>query len=258
VTLKRLSTSEMLNLSGPWTTKDHPDRKLLAASPAVAVLLPQLDDAHRSLLATLPSTAVPDRVGAIQAQQRRLDLRHDDILRGCYLLPEALAYLTRDKPLMVQLLQLQEALLPEGLLATQKSYREEAEQAAKLPSRLSDEHIALLQKIGTSDGTLWDAVQEWQQLGKQLGALEDELDAITVTPGVASAAVLDARNKWILTVQALKNVLELLGVERAGVMTLLQRLTEAEHRADRRVSLTGEIDDDDDLAGGEGSGQASE
>lgn len=246
MTLKRLSTSEMISLSGPWTKPDHPDRKILASSAALVVLLPQIDDAHESLLATQPSATIPDRVTAIQQLQRRLDLRHDDVLRGCYLVPEALAYLTRDKALMAQLLNLQEALLPEGLLATQKSYREESEQAAKLATHLLDDHIALLQKLKTADGTLWDAVLEWEDLGRKLGELEDELDALAVTPGATPADVLHARNKWIRTVYAFKTVLELVGVEKAGVLTILKRLTDAERRADRRVSLTEEIEEDEE------------
>jgi hypothetical protein len=255
MTFKRLSTSEMLSLSGPWTTPDHADRKILASSAAIAVLLPQIDDAHQSLLATQPSTAIPDRVTAIQQLQRRLDLRHDDVLRGCYLLPEALAYLTRDRALMGQLLHLQEALLPEGLLATQKSYREESDQAAKLATHLSDDHIALLQKLKTADGTLWDAVLEWEELGRKLGELEDELDELAVTAGATPADVLQARNKWIRTVYAFKTVLELVGVEKAGVLTILKRLTDAERRADRRVSLTGEIEEDEGEAGAEATGE---
>jgi hypothetical protein len=77
--------------------------------------------ARRSSIDEIASqpTVSPERVTVIQAEQRHLDLRHDDVLRGCYLLPEALAFLTKDRALAAKLTNLQKVLLPEGLLATQ-------------------------------------------------------------------------------------------------------------------------------------------
>jgi hypothetical protein len=127
--------------------------------------------ARRSSIDEIASqpTVSPERVTVIQAEKRHLDVRHDDVLRGCYLLPEALAFLTKNRALAAKLTNLQKVLLPEGLLATQKSYREEAGQATLLKSRLSNEDIALLKQIKTADGTLWDAIKEWEQLARKLG-----------------------------------------------------------------------------------------
>jgi hypothetical protein len=231
--LKRLFTGEMVSLSSPWIKPDHPDRKLLASIPATAGLLPQIDEAHRSLLASQP-TLTPERVTVIQEEQKYLDIRHDNVLRGCYLLPEALAYLTKDRALAAKLTNLQKVLLPEGLLATQKSYREEAGQASLLKSRLSDEDVALLKQIKTADGTLWDAVKEWEQLARKLEQLEDERDGSPQTNAIAPSDAVRARNKWIRTVNAMRSVLELVGADQPGIAAMLNRITEAERRAERR------------------------
>jgi hypothetical protein len=231
--LKRLFTGEMVSLSSPWSKLDHPDRKLLASIPATAGILPQIDEAHKTLLAAQPTTP-PERVTVIQEEQRVLDLRHDDVLRGCYLLPEALAFLTKDRTLAAKLINLQKTLLPEGLQATQKSYREEAGQGTLLKSRLSDEDIALLKQIKTADGTLWDAIKEWEQLGRKLGQLEDERDGLRPITTVAPSDAVNARNKWIRTVNAMLSVLELVGADKPGIEAILNRIAEAERRADRR------------------------
>lgn len=232
--LKRLATGEMVSLSGPLTQEDHADRLLLAAIPATAALLPTLDSAHRQLLITQPKAAMPERAAAIIFEERTLDIRHDTVIRGVFTYLQALAYLTANPEEARQLIDLQQVLLPEGLLATQKSYREEAGQAALLESRLTPAHIALLKKLKTPSGTLWASIQEWIQLGAALGKLEDErgggLDAVSPT----AAEGLAARNRWIRTVNAIISVLALVEADEPGVTAILSRIAEAERRADRR------------------------
>jgi hypothetical protein len=232
--LKRLATGEMVSLSGPLTQEDHPDRLLLAGIPATAALLPTLDSAHRQLLIAQPKAAMPERVAAIILEERTLDIRHDTVIRGVLMFLQALAYLTTNPEEAKQLIELQQVLLPEGLLATQKTYREEAGQAALLESRLTPAHIALLKKIKTPNGTLWSSIQEWIQLGAALGKLEDErgggVDAVSPT----AADGLAARNRWIRTVNAIISVLALVEADEPGVTAILSRIAEAERRAERR------------------------
>ncbi len=235
--LKRVYTGEMVSLSAPWAQKDHADRLLFLSIPVTAALLPQIDDAHQSLLDVQPKAVLSDRSTAIVEEQRILDVRHDNIIRGCSGVLGALVYLTKDPQLVKELVHLQEVLTPDGLTATQKTYRDESGQAALLESRLSPAHISLLKKIKTTDGTLWDAVKEWIEIGAKLGKLEDERTGIKEATGPAPAEVVAARNKWIRTVNAVRTVLALVEADQPGVQTILNRLAETERKADRRAPL---------------------
>lgn len=234
--LKRLYTGEMVSLSGPLTKSDHPDRRILADIPATAALLPELDGAHGTLLAMQVKPEAQTRLAVIIKAQKRLDVRHDDLIRGVSGLLTSLAYLTQDAELAARLLHLQSVLLPDGLDAVTKTYREESGQAALLESRLTPADVTLLKKIKLLEGTAWDAVREWMDVGAQLGALEDERSAIPATTGPAAADVVAARNKWIRTINAIRAVLDLTSSGDAGVVKILNRLAEAERKADHRVA----------------------
>lgn len=234
--LKRLYTGEMVSLTGPLTKSDHPDRQTLAAIPATAALLPELDGAHDSLLAMQVKPEAQTRLAVIIKLQKQLDVRHDDLIRGVFSLLDALAYLTKDAELAARLLHLQSVILPDGIDAVTRTYREESGQAALLESRLAPADVALLKKIKLLEGSAYDAVKEWMDVGEQLGALEDERSAIPATTGPAPADVVTARNTWIRTINAIRGVLDLKSAKEPGVAKLLARFVEAERKADHRVA----------------------
>jgi DNA-binding TFAR19-related protein (PDSD5 family) len=234
--LKRLYTGEMVSLSGPLTKGDHPDRQVLAGIPATAALLPELDSAHGSLLSTQVKPEAQTRLAAIILAEKSLDVRHDDLIRGVSGLLTSLAYLTPDAELAARVLHVLSVLLPDGLDAVTKSYREEAGQAALLESRLTPADVALLKRIKLLEGTAHDAVKEWMSVGAQLGALEDERAGLPETSGPAPADVVTARNRWIRTINAMRSVLDLVSADHPGVVKLLSRITEAERKADRRIA----------------------
>ncbi len=232
--LKRLYTGEMVSLSASLTSAAHADRQTLAAIPAVAALLPELDGAHSTLLATQIKPAGETRLAAIGKAQKVLDVRHDNVIRGVHGLLISLAYLTKNAELASRILLLLSVILPDGIDAVSRTYREEAGQAALLLSRLSPEDRTLLQDIKLLEGTAWDAVIEWMNIGAQLGALEDERSGIPQTSGPAPADVVSARNKWIRTVRAIRSVLELVNAGQPDVVKILDRFTAAERKADNR------------------------
>lgn len=234
--LKRLYTGEMVSLSGPLTKADHPDREVLAGIPATAALLPELDSAHRSLLSTQVKPEAQTRLAGIIMAERGLDVRHDDVIRGLSGLLTSLAYLTPDPDLAARVLHVLSVLLPDGLDAVTKSYREEAGQAALLESRLAPADVTLLKRIKILEGTAFDAVQEWISVGAQLGRLEDERGDLPETSGPAPADVVTARNRWIRTVNAMRSVLDLVSADHPDVVKILGRITEAERKADRRIA----------------------
>lgn len=234
--LKRLYTGEMVSLSGPWTQSDHPDRALLASIPATAALLPQLDSAHASLLSMQVKPESTPRLNVIGKAQKRIDVRHDDVIRGLFGLLQSLAFLTPDAELAVRLHHLLAVLLPDGLDAVLKSYRDEAGQAALLESRLSPEEVSLLKRIKTLEGTAWESVREWISLAAQLGVLEDERAGAKEAPGPAPSDVVTARNAWIRTINAIRTVLDLVSSNDPGVELILNRISEAERKAEHRIA----------------------
>jgi hypothetical protein len=234
--LKRLYTGEMVSLSGPLTKSDHADRLVLASIPATAALLPELDSAHASLLSTQVKPEAETRLAGIIKIEKGLDVRHDDLIRGVSGLLTALAYLTPDPDLAARVRHVLSVLLPDGLDAMTKTYREEAGQAALLESRLSAADVTLLKRIKILEGTAWDAIKEWMDVGARLGALEDERAGLPETTGPAPADVVTARNKWIRTINAMRFVLDLVSADHPGVVKILSRLTEAERKADHRIA----------------------
>lgn len=234
--LKRLYTGEMVSLSGPWTQSDHADRAVLASIPATAALLPQLDQAHASLLSMQVKPESTPRLSVISKAQKRIDVRHDDVIRGLHGLIQSLAFLTPDPDLSMRLHHLLAVILPEGLDAVLKTYRDEAGQAALLESRLAPDEVQLLKRIKTLDGSAWDSVREWMTLASQLGVLEDERSGIKEAPGPAPADVVTARNTWIRTINAMRTVLDLVSNNEPGVQIILNRIAEAERKAEHRIA----------------------
>jgi hypothetical protein len=234
--LKRLYTGEMVSLSGPLTTAGHADRQILADIPATAALLPELDSAHGSLLSTQVKPEAETRLAVIIKAEKRLDVRHDDLIRGVSGLLTSLAYLTKDPELAARVLHVLSVLLPDGLDAVTRTYREESGQASLLESRLSPADVTLLKRIKILEGTAWDAIKEWMDVGAQLGTLEDERAGLPETSGPAPADVVTARNKWIRTINAMRSVLDLVSAGHPGVVKILNRITEAERKADHRVA----------------------
>jgi hypothetical protein len=152
-------------------------------------------------------------------------------------LPLALAYLVKSQPLAQQLRDLQQVLTPDGLALVQKSYREEAGQAALLESRLTGDHVSLMKTIQTPEGTLEDAVLEFISTGKQLGALEDSRAAVQKT-GPTPADAVKARNRWIRTINAMLSLIELLDEPSEAVRAIVQRIQIAAAKAEINQGTT--------------------
>ena len=82
--LRSFSNDEMVALTGTWVTADHKDRELLASRPVLAALLPELDEAHEGVLNIQPYKETVERLDEIQEEQARLDVRHDNRMRGIH------------------------------------------------------------------------------------------------------------------------------------------------------------------------------
>ncbi|MSP60216.1 MAG: hypothetical protein EXR72_07720 [Myxococcales bacterium] len=229
--LKDMSTAQMIHLTSPWVTKDHPDRAALAAIPCTAALLPILEAAHADLLAAQPYVSEPERLSFLQVQERDIDLRHDDLMRGVFAMVTGMAFLARDMETRALYTAVRDLCLPDGIAATQRTYKEEAGEALLLKARLTPEARALLARVKTPEGSLADAVGDWMALAGQLGQLEEERDGL-IGSAPRPADRRAARNQWIRTVNTIAANLDLVG----GASVIRERIEDSARATARRAS----------------------
>lgn len=235
VALKYMSVEEMVGATAPLVSPDHPDRQALEREPQLIGLLPALDRSHRQLLDTQQIALTPERLAEIQDQQDGLDFRHDDVIRAVWHCILAVLFMSSDDEVKEQMSELRETLLPDGLSAVNKSYREEVGQARIVESRLTADHRSLMARIPLGQGTLLDAVQEWFELARQLGELDRERSGSSLAAeGSARLSVTGARNQWIRTIRMIRDVLAMLPASEPVIDTILERIATTEQDATRR------------------------
>jgi hypothetical protein len=234
----------MVTITATWVDPTHPDRQAMAQVPALATLLPQVDAVHEGLRATHDAGPGAVRLKQIQGQQKRLDVVHDDVLRGIWAYLWALIYFARTDEEREGYLRLVALLLPDGLSAVSKSYREEAGQAELAGSRLTDADRAELQGLVLPDGrTLLDLVNQWLSLGAALGALDRERNSELDDDRPTQADAVNARNQWIRTVQTVQDVAALTAADDPAIQEIMARVYAAGLDADRRAGADDEPDE---------------
>lgn len=208
--LKDLSIASMTVISGDWLNPDK-ERPLLSSLPRVAPLLEDLDVAHRNLL-EFQNYAVklsPEMI-ALNEKAAALDSRHDRQARGVYDLLGSLAELTDDANDAEALLAAKSELFPQGKLITNRSYLDQAGEAALSEKRLSERSRWLLKNVTVRNITLEKYVNGWRTTAVQLGNVEKErlLLAKQATPQLSVGKV---RTAWI---RAVKDILSMLDREK--------------------------------------------
>ena len=225
----------MVGASAPLVTPGHADRLALEQEPQLVGLLPALDRSHQDLLDTQQIALTPERLAEIQKAQDGLDFRHDDVLRGVWFCILAVLFMTTDDEVKEQMTDLRDTLLPDGLSAINKSYREEVGQARIVESRLTTEHRSLMARIPLGQGTLLDAVEEWFEIARQLGELDRERSGgLPASADSARLSVRAARNQWIRTIRMIRDVLALLPASNPAIDAILERIATTERDATRR------------------------
>lgn len=234
--LKRLRTEEMVTITSTMVDSEHPDYQAMVAVPGLAPLIPEIERSHDGLYTTYFHGPGAVRRKEIQSQQKVLDDEHDDLARGLWAYCWAMVYFARtdaERQVFHRLLAL---LLPDGLAVVKKSYREEAGQVDLVQRQLGDEDRIQLATMALPDGrTLLDVVTQWLSLGVQLGALDRERAGEVADGTPTPADALAARNRWIRTMQAVREVAALVATDNPAIGAIMARLDEAERVADRRA-----------------------
>lgn len=232
MSLKQLSTGEMIALSTPWVTPG-PVRQALEALAEARPVLPHLDAAHRALLDTRPSPESPE-LGGLADEAARLDACHDTQISGIYALLSGLALLTSDNSRAQALLGLRDRLFPDGLFVARRSYRDEAGLAERFRERLTPGDLALLGALPVGAGTLADAVDVWQGIGRGLGEVEARRQALLAEQRLGDGDTIGARNQWLRAANALVAAVELAQVDAQTRLALVGELDARSSRAERR------------------------
>jgi hypothetical protein len=201
--LKDLSLALMVRLSEPWLDPKR-SRGAIEKLPSGKALVGRIDTVFQGLLSTQKqdSKAVKE-LSALQQEEAGLDKRHDRVLRGIYWVLTGLAELAETAEEEAALLTARDELFPHGLSMTQRTYAEEAGEIALAEARIGAPSRALLKKVPLSKGKLWDAVESWFGLGREIGTAEEKRRALeakvagTDGSGASRAEALKARNLWI-------------------------------------------------------------
>jgi len=233
---KNLNSDEMLQLSGTWTDPATKAYVALTASDDLKPSMPKLTSAHNGLSDAEQPSKIP-RIEEIVAEEAKLDVRHDAIIRCGW------GFLTVQAELIggdegTALLALRDVIFPEGLSMQLKSYRAEAGQASQMALRMTPavraETDGILVGKGPSAKKLTAYIDELLDLGKQLGALEDERGKLEDEDGTGGVR-LKARNQWIRVVNALVANAALADLDAETDNLLFGALRTAEKKADQRA-----------------------
>ena len=235
--LKRLTTEEMVQLSGPWVTAGTDARKAILAVPEMAGVLPKVEAAHQALHAAQPGTDDP-RLAKLQEEAAEEDVQHDTLVRGIHTFLTGLALLGGDTPAADVSSKLRDFLLPDGLETMQKTYRAEAGAAKLLETRLAGDAGVKkqLKEITVHKKPLGHFVDLLLARANRLGELEDERAALESAAAGPSdgARLVAARNQWIRAVNALVANADLAELDETKSRLIFGSLRLAEKKADRR------------------------
>lgn len=244
--MRYIRPETMIMISNQWLTEL---RSLLESLSLTAPLMPLIERIQADLMTKQSlRTALEAQIAILQERMTLLDLLHDRKMRGTYLILSGLAEAANDPAAAAVLLTLRDHLFPEGLLAVNRSYVDQAGDAHRLPARLSPAHQQMLATLPTPDGTLDQYVEQWRTAALDLAQLEGERAKLLeqrargeggTTPEQAHEATL----QWMRVAQAVEDnlLLDPAATEdvRARILAPLQR---AELQARRRRNRAGAPD----------------
>ncbi len=240
--LKRLTTAEMVQVSGAWIAEDSAAHKALYSVPELGGLVERVALAHKALHEAQPGLENP-RVAAIVREATTVDAEHDGLIRGVHMFLTSLALLAETQDRSDMYAGLLDFLLPNGLDHMQMTYRGEAGAAELLASRIdSDANVKRqLKEIMVGKKPLVHFINAWIEKARRLGELEDERASFAVSAGATSGIkMVFARNGWIRAVNALEAIAGLAELDEETDRIIFGALRLAEKAADRRARTTPE------------------
>jgi hypothetical protein len=246
--LRRFSTGEMVGVTYPWVTAGHPERVLLEALPGTAGLIPFAESVHGDLLG-LQSDADDEFLAVLSDTLGMYNLQHDDLARVVWHITTAYGYRHRGTPEASAIRAVQAVLFPDGLKIVSASYLESAGQAEIRKSVLTDARRAVLAGIPMQGGTLLDLVTQWNQLGVDMGNMQNQRATPPAILPAERANARAVRDRWVRVVRAVLDVLTLEADRRPEARRIIERVDNIRAAVKRRRAGNGSTAPDEDGTG---------
>ncbi len=229
--LRKLTSGEMMHTTSTWVEPTHRHHQLLASSPEVAALLPHLVRVHKGILSCQPGTW-PNAV-LLTRQIEELDAQHDDLVRGIQSLLTAQSYLAASTAEREQWAKLRDKIFPDGLALLNRSFADEAGQAALALARLSADERKKMKATAFGTTNLLALCEQYAQVARKLG---DAATAKATPPQamVSRAESASARNQWIRVVSAILTAIEMTEDSDELLREVVTPLRDLARKADRR------------------------
>lgn len=229
--LSRLSTTEMVNISRPFVVPGYPAYDALNNLPEVVSLLSRLREAFRILSDSQSADDV--RAGTLRQEVAQLDLEYEDLTRGIDHMCQGLAILAEQEEARGRWQRMREVLLPRGgpAATSPQACADNAALQQQIFEGLSAQDKSLLRGHYIGKRNVFEIVERWLALGREIGQKELERQAVPVSP--PDRALQEARNQWariVGSMVAMFHMSELLGELSASVkehfLTPLRAATE--------------------------------
>ena len=230
-----LPVDELIVISEAWVTPSTPQYKALMAVPEYATLMPRLTRTHQELLQKR-NVQSSGSLKQLIADAQVLDERHDRLVRQIYGVLTAFAQVAATDADEEEIERLLALVLPDGLAATMRSYRQEAGATKSLADRLTDAHRAMLKALPLPKGrTVLELVEELLKVGHELGELDwkrkEANEAVAVTTAKDLRGVKAA---WHRMVDLMLLQADVLGLPREQFDLIFTGLLAAEQAASQR------------------------
>jgi hypothetical protein len=247
MSFRGFTIAEMLSVTASWVTPEHAERLALLAMLSTVGVVRLVDDVHADLLALLTDEERA-RLGLLQEGASLKDVRHDTLARIIWYCLLAHEHLHGDTPAGQAVTDVKTTLFPDNLKVVSVGYRESAGRATGRASQLTPERRQVLADIPVQGSNLLVQVEEWNQVGVEMGAIQDQ----RVTPQRTQAE----RNKrrvtrfrWVRVMNTLLGSLQLEAEENPTARSILDRVAGIQAEVRRRRAVADGNDDgaDDDV-----------
>jgi hypothetical protein len=237
---------EIMSVSTPWVTPEHPERLSLQGLPSTAGMGRFIESVHGDVLAVLTDEERA-RLGLLGDSASLNNVRHDDVARIIYFCLRAHEILLGDTPEGRAVADVRTVLFPDDLYIVRASYRESGARATARTAQLTNERMMVLADVPVRNGNLLSLTLEWNQVGQELGNVQDQR-VTPLRPSNERNKRRTARYRWIRMIKTVMSALEFEAEEHPEAQRILDRVAgvQAEVRRRLRASNGNAPEDDDD------------
>ena len=235
---------EIMSISTPWVTAGHSERLSLEALLSTAGMLRLLEAVHGDVLAVLTDDERA-RLGLLRDSASLKNLRHDDLARIIFFSLRAHEVLLGNTPEGRAVTDVRTVMFPDNLNIVRMSFRETAARATTRTTQLTNDRMQVLAGIPLRNGNLLPLTLEWNQMGHELGDVQDQRVTPLRPPNERNRRRV-ARDRWIRMIRTAMSALQFEAEEHPEAQRILDRVAGIQAEVRRRVRASnGNVDDGD-------------